>query len=165
METLFEIIEKYGNGKGEAVMWRSIKHISDAVEKNMDESAKKALNREIYSEMVGGHYNETLAMEDVKCMYYIDEDGKMVRAPYWTAEQVKDIYDTVRKDIPDYNEWDFFVTMNMVASDNMMLLERWFPTLQRDMLDKKMVEMSINWLTDDDLGNSTKIWDYINSMK
>lgn len=164
-ETLFDIIDKYGHGKGETVMWQSVKIISDAVEKNMDVDAKKKLARSIYSVMAGGHYNEAMAMDDVHNMYFIDDNGLRHDAPYWTVEQVRSIYDKVGAKIPGYNEWDFFVALNMIASDNAVMYRSWFPSLTGDALDMKFVEATINWLHDPDQESQTKIWDYLNKVK
>ena len=95
METLYDIMKNYGANGGEKTMWKTVQIISDSVEKDMDERARKALARKIYYEVAGGHYNEQLAMEDVKCMYYIDSDGRKVNAPYWTTDQVSVIYDNM----------------------------------------------------------------------
>ena len=58
-----------------------------------------------------------------------------------------------------YNRWDFDVTMNMIKSDYYPLLRKWFPEDKN--LDDKIVELTINWLNDDDnpFGDA-KIWCY-----
>ena len=164
MESLYEMIKKNGTGKGEPVMWRSVKVISDAVEEHMDEDAKHELMRDVYAEMAGGHYNEQMAMEDVSKMYYTDEDGKKMYAPYWTKEQVAGVYDSVKSEIPEYNMWDFFVTLQMVKSDNCPMLKKWFPNATPEEMTQKFVAMAVNWLKDEDNPFGTeKIWKYLNS--
>ena len=164
MESLYEMIKKNGTGKGEAIMWKSVKVISDSVDEHMDDDAKRELIRDIYAEMSGGHYNEQMAMEDVSHMYYMNEAREKEEAPYWTKEQVASVYNNIRNEIPDYNMWDFYVTLNMVKSDNCPMLKRWFPEADMDEMTQKLVEMSVNWLKDDDNPFGTeKVWKYLNS--
>ena len=161
--TLYDFVKTYGKGKGEPMMWKSVAIISDAVEKNMPEDAKKELLRDIYREMSDGHYNEQFAHEDVSKMYYVGDNGDKHFAPYWTDAKIKDIYDSVQDEVEPYNMWDFYTTLNMIWSDNYMLLTRWFPDENDTELSEKAVEMAINWLNDEDnpFGRN-KIWGYFN---
>ena len=117
--------------------------------------------RDVYGVMSTGHYNEQFAREDVSKMYYMDRSGKRHDAPYWTESAVRAIYDKHINEIPDYNFWDFYVTMNMVASDSWCMLAKWFPNGTQDDMNERITEMSINWLSDDDWPNETKVWDYV----
>ena len=161
--TLYDFVKTYGKGKGEPMMWKSVAIISDSVEKNMPEDAKKELLRDIYREMSDGHYNEQFAHEDVSKMYYVGDNGDKHFAPYWTDAKIKDIYDSVQDEVEPYNMWDFYTTLNMIWSDNYMLLTRWFPDENDTELSEKAVEMAINWLNDEDnpFGRN-KIWGYFN---
>lgn len=48
-----------------------------------------------------------------------NERGNEHKAPYWTEDQARTVYDGVRSSIPsDYTFCDFFVALNMVKSDN-----------------------------------------------
>ena len=161
--TLYDFVKTYGKGKGEPMMWKSVAIISDAVEKNMPEDAKKELLRDIYREMSDGHYNEQFAHEDVSKMYYLDEDGNKHFAPYWTDAKVSEIYDSIQDEVEPYNMWDFYTTVNMIWSDNYTLLKRWFPNADDSGLSGKAVEMAINWLDDPDSPfGRNKIWGYLN---
>ena len=161
--TLYEMIKKYGEGKGESTMWSSVCSISKAVDSSMPEEAKHSLMREVYASMSGHHYNQEFAMEDVAKMYYIGEDKKAHHAPYWTVEQVSNVFDGISGDIPDYNFWDFYVTLQMVKADNCPLIMRWFDGLSGEEMDEKFVEMAVNWLNDPDSPNAGhKIWSYLN---
>ena len=160
---LYDFTKKYSTGKGEGVMWKTVAIISDAVEKSMPESERHALMRKMYSAMSGCHYNEEFAKEDVAKMFYVDEDGNEHYAPYWTESQVKDVYDSIRDEIPDYNMWDFFTTVNMIKSDNCPLYREWFPDASQSDMDEKFVQSSIAWLNDADYKYpDTKIWHYLN---
>ncbi len=159
--TLYELTKKYGEGKGEDMMWKTVHIISDAVESGMDDAHKAALMRKVYGVMSDGHYNEESAREDVAKMFYLDADGERHDAPYWPEESVKAIYDGIRNKIPDYNFWDFYTTMSMIASDNWCMLKRWFPGADTSDMNERIAEMSLAWLNDDDWPTKTKIWDYL----
>lgn len=161
--TLYDITKKYGTGKGEGMMWKVVADVSEAVEESMPEEARKELVREIYEEMSGGHYDEDFAMEDIEKMYYTDKSGTKHRAPYWSVSTMEDVYNSIKSEIRPYNFWDFAVTLNMVASDNWMMLERWFPGMEDGDRNAKLVDMAVNWLKDEDAKHpDSKIWHYIN---
>ena len=163
MMTLYELTKKYGEGKGEDMMWKTVHIISDAVESNMDEHAKNHLIRSVFGAMSDKHYTEELAHGDVAGMYYIDANGDEHRAPYWPADDVRAIYDDNRDKIPGYNFWDFYVTMNMLASDSWCMLKKWFPGADESDMTEKITEMAVNWLSDEDWPTKTKIWDYLSA--
>ena len=161
--TLYEMTKKYGEGKGESAMWATVSAVSEAVDTSMDPEAKRKLMRDVYAAISGHHYNEEFAQEDVAKMFYKGNDGKEHHAPYWTVEQVKDVYPSVSKQIPDYNFWDFYVTLQMVKADNCPLLMRWFPNATPEERDRMLVEMAVNWLDDPDSpAAGHKIWAYLN---
>jgi len=164
--TLYELTRKYGEGKGEDMMWKTLAAVSEAIESSMDDNDKRRLMRHLYFLMSNGHYSEEYAICDVEKMSYFDEDGKKKYGPYWTKEQVKDVYDSIRVKIPsNYNFWDFFVTLNMIKSDNYPLLRRWFPDADESETNEHLVEMALNWLEDDDSPyGEEKIWKYLNPI-
>lgn len=153
----------YGEGKGESMMWKVVEAVSCAIEKSMPEEGKEELMRTLYAKMSGGHYNKEYALEDVEKMYYV-ENGKKHFAPYWSEEQVKPVYESVRSAIPSaYNFWDFYVTLQMMKSDNCPLLKEWFPAATEEELTKKVVALAVNWLADEDNPfGKEKIWSYLN---
>lgn len=161
--TLFEITKKYGEGKGDGFMWKTVASVSDSVEKFMPPAEKDKLKKKIYSMLSGGHYDKDFANETVEKMYYIDKAGNEHQAPYWPSNAVMEIYEDVKNKIPNYNCWDFYVALNMVASDNWCMLNRWFPEMSDQERDEKLVEMTVNWLDDPDspFGNE-KVWGYFN---
>ena len=163
--TLYDLTKKYGEGKGEEMMWKTVRVISDSVEDEMDEHARHDLIRKVYGAMSDHHYNEDLARQDVAGMFYIDGDGREHPAPYWPEDAVKGIYEDVRANIVGYNFWDFYVTMNMIASDNWCMLKRWFPRHEAAEMNERIAEMAVVWLKDDDWPGKTKIWDYLSSRE
>ncbi len=160
---LYDFTKKYSAGKGEGVMWKTVSIISDYIEKKMPVEDRETLLRKMYVAMSSSHYNEEFAKEDVGKMYYTDEDGNDHYAPYWTESQVAEVYESVRDEIPAYNMWDFYVTLNMVKSDNCPLLRRWFPDASPSDMDTRFVELAVNWLNDADSPHPEgKIWHYLN---
>lgn len=161
---LYDFTKKYGEGKGADMMWRTVEAISEFVEDNMSEEERKKLLRKLYCIMSDGHYNEEYALEDVSKMYYKDKEGKKQYAPYWTASDVKSVYDSVKSKIPEYNFWDFYVTLNMSKSDVCPLIKSWFPESNEEERTKMLVEYALAWLNDEDnpYGNK-KPWMYLNS--
>ena len=161
---IYDIIKTYGKGKGEDTMWRSVKAISDSLSEMLSPEDYSQLERTVYCTMAGGHYNEKYAHEDVRGMYYTDRNGRQVHAPYWTDEQVEQVYSKVEKSIPSaYNMWDFYVTLNMTKADNCNLFMRWWQSASDAERDERFIEMAVNWLCDEDnpFGDE-KIWSYLN---
>lgn len=162
---LYDLIKKYGSGKGESTMWKSVKFLSDAIEPMKDAHPEKywQIVKGTYASMNGKHFNEEFAEWQVEQMHFTDKNGNLHKAPYWSADKVKTIYEAHKSRIPDYNCWDFYVTMNMVKADNYCMLKMWFPNTNEDELDSKLAEMAINYLTDPDAPHlKTKIWSYFN---
>lgn len=162
--TIYDIVSKYGKGKGESQMWESVKYISDFIEpmKNSHKEEYWKFIKGLYASIAGKHYNEEFAEWQVEQMYFIDRTGNMHKAPYWTKETIKEIYERVKSKIPAvYNCWDFYVTLNMIKSDNYCMLKEWFP--EEESLDEKLIEMAVNYLNDKDAPYpDTKIWCYFN---
>ena len=67
---IYDVIKEYGKGKGEDVMWKSVRALSDSLKDKLDPEDYKLVERDIYRSMAGGHYNEEYAHCDVKEMYY-----------------------------------------------------------------------------------------------
>lgn len=160
--TLYDIIKSNSNGKGEGLMWSSVELISKFVDEHMDESDKDKLMCKVFGLMSGGHYNEEFAEKQISKMYYQDKGGRKHKAPYWSEEEVEDIYEEIKSRIPSYNLYDFIVTMNMKGSDEWYLIHSWFPDITPDQFTKKVAESALNWLMDEDWPTKSKIWDYFN---
>lgn len=164
--TLYELTKKYGNGKGEEMMWTTLAAVSDAIENSMPTDEKWKLMRELYGKMSGYHYDEGYAREDVSKMYYIDRTKEQHDAPYWTDDQVFALYEGLKSRIPAYNKWDFYVALNMSAADNWCMLKEWFPTASVETMNEKLADMAVNFLDDPDSPyGDGKIWKYLHPEK
>ena len=159
--------KRLGKGKGEEMMWSAVRVVSDAVESSMSDKDKDALMARLYGMLSGGHFDEEYAVEAVSKMCYKDKDGIKRSAPYWTIPEVEEIYDDVKDRIPkEYNMWDFYVTFQMVASDNWNLIHRWWPEIKQDEFAKRITDLAVNFLDDSDNPYGTrKIWCYLHPAK
>lgn len=161
MVKLYDIIKANSAGKGESIMWQSVEIISEFLADKLSENDMNELSLRIYGEMSGGHYNEDFAIMDVKKMYYLDKNNKRHSAPYWTESEIRNVYEKVRSRIsPQYNFYDFYVTFNMIASDNWCLIQNWWPNITNEEILNKVCDLTINWLSDEDWPTTSKIWDY-----
>ena len=166
METIYEMTKTYGSGKGEKMMWDMVKTISDSLEADMPHEGLEHLKMKVYEMLAGCHFNEHFANEAVSGMYYTDRSGKRHSAPYWTEAAAREIYEGIKPEIPGYNCWDFYVAMNMVSADNADVLSRWFPNDTEEQQEKRVVELAISWLHDEDNPYGTgKLWHYLMGNK
>lgn len=147
------IIKKYANNES------TIDLLCEEIKHHVPEEEYESLAKKIYEESQGPHFDEEFAMWQIKKMYY-EKDGVKHYAPYW--DDINSIYTTAKKKLTyPYNKWDFMVALNMIKSDNCILLHEWFPEATEKELQEKLVEMTINWLNDEDnpYGDS-KVWGY-----
>ena len=161
---LYGILKEGLKGEGSNKMWCVTKILSDSIEENMPEKQKDALLTKIYYSTNGGHFDKTFADRAISKFYYTSPDGVKHQAPYWTEDEVRSVYDTIRNKIPAYNFYDFEVTLNMVKSDNCNKLRKWFPQItDKEMMDK-IVDEAVNYLDDpDNPYKDEKVWKYLNS--
>lgn len=141
---LYEIIYKYGKGKGESVMWASTKEISDFLAP-MKETHKEEywnLLRKVFGIMSNGHYNEDFAKHDVSEMRPLGE--------YWSLKQIEDA--TKGMAFPSgVTPCDKYVAFNAFANDLKGTLE------DQDILKAAHAF----WFADKDWEGSSKIWEYM----
>lgn len=162
MVKLYDIIKANSTGKGESTMWQSVDIISEFLTDKLSENDMEELSAKIYGVMSGGHYNEEFAAMDVKKMYYLDKSNRRHAAPYWTEPQIHTMYERVRGRISSqYNFYDFYVTFNMIASDNWCLIQNWWPSITNEEILNKVCDLTVNWLSDEDWPTTSKIWDYL----
>lgn len=173
MNSLKELIRKYSGGKDPKAMDGITDIIGDFLKNNVSEEAYCSLYKDIYSELVGGHYNKEFADKQIEGMYYVDEAGQKHYAPYWTEGEARGIYEKSKTKIPaEYNFYDFEVTLNMIKSDYCPLLRKWHKeanTAESDetACDKwcmeKIMDLTVNWLDDpDNPFGKEKAWGYFN---
>ena len=152
--TIYDLVEKYGKGQGEAKMWASVAVISEALEpmKETDKEAYWCIMRKMFGVMSDGHYNEEFAMWDVAQIEYTNRSGEKKRGAYWSADQVEDATKNFR--FPSgVNRWDKYVGFNLMFSD-----------LCKKLDDAQVLDAAyLFYFADEDWpnGSSTKVWDYV----
>ena len=144
-------------------MWCTTKILSDAIEQYVPSKQKEVIKSKVYYSTFGGHFNRDFADAAISKFYYVDLNGVKHQAPYWTEDDVMEIYEGIKRKIPAYNFYDFEVTLNMVKSDNCNKLRSWFPDAADDELLEKLTEEAVNYLDDEDNPYGTeKVWKYLN---
>ena len=161
---IYSILKEGLRGEGSDKMWCITRILSDSIEEYVPEKQKEVLRTKVYYSTNGGHFNRDFADAAIQKFYYVDGNGNKHQAPYWTESEVRNVYNAIRNSIPNYNYYDFEVTLNMVKSDNCNKLKKWFPQATEGELTEKLVEEAINYLDDADNPYGTeKIWKYLNS--
>ncbi len=145
---LKDIIKKYGG---------NMDILSDTMTQYVPDEELQKLCKMIYESTQGKHFNEEFAKEQVSKMYY-EENGHKHYGPFYDDVSVP-YSQNKRKLIYPYTKWDFEVTLNMIKSDMINLLKEWFPDATEEELDSKIIDLAVNWLNDEDYGES-KIWCY-----
>lgn len=161
----YDLIKEYGTGKGEKAMWQATQMVSDYIEpmKETDPDGYWSLIKKTYAIMCGHHYNEAFAMWQINKMHYKDKKGEVHHAPHWAVGQYKTAFESVKAKLrnPNYNVWDFAVTLEMLHSDNICMYKEWWPEATNEVLDGKVVDSAVNYLNDDDDPDG-KIWQRFN---
>lgn len=140
-----------------------IKLFAQVIDNHVEDHIEK-LEKKVAGIINDYHFDKETAEKCISKMYY-DENGK-VFAPYWPLETVKQIYDSNKAKVEIlnvYNLYDFYVTLNMIKSDNYKLYKKRFSGYSDSQLDNLFIEDTINWLDDkDNPFGENKIWKYIN---
>ena len=141
---LYDIIAKYGKGKGEDVMHKSTKAISDFLEPMKDTNKHDywCLMREVYGIMSNGHYNEEFSDHDVAEMQSLGE--------YWSRKQIEDATKGMSF-ASGVTPCDKYVAFNAFAND-----------LKGVLTDEDILKAAYAfWFADKDWGGNDKIWRYM----
>ena len=161
--SLYQLIQTYGKGKGESVMWDSVQLISDKLDEILSEEDYQKLLKKVYCKMSGVHFNDMFAKQQVSNMYFTDKYDVKHQGPFISESEVTQMYEKIRSKISNYNIYDFYVTVQMIYSDKYNMLIEWFGDIPKDDLTNKVMSMAVNWLNDDDNPfGSEKIWGYFN---
>lgn len=105
---------------------------------------------------------EQLGRACIANIYYFDDDVHKKYAPYFGFDELKEDYERLSWNIPDYNFWDFAVTMNKMYADHIDVVGKW--SKNKDTTRKRISELAISFLCDESTNHPTdKIWWYMNS--
>lgn len=161
---IYSILKEGLKGEGSDKMWCITKILSDSINEYVPEKQRDVLLNKVYYSTNGGHFNKAFADSVIPRFYYVSSDGVKHQAPYWTEDEVRTVYNTVKGRISPYNFYDFEVALNMVKSDNCNKLRRWFPAASDKEIMDKLVDETVNYLDDEDNPYGTeKVWKYLNS--
>ena len=150
---LVELITKYQTDATPEQMVKVTKIIGKFVAMHATEDDLLKLYKEIYGVVGNGHFNDFFAEAQIKDMVFEDAKDVEHRAPYFTMAKTQEIYETVKDEIRPYNQWD-----------NYNLMKKWFADDSEEQLMDKMVDLSVNWLRDDDNPyGHCKAWGYFHN--
>lgn len=127
-----------------------------------DDIQREAAMRTLDYYMTGNsHFTELSARGCIAQMYYYKNDTEKVFAPFIGYKEARGLYDKVKDAIPDYNFWDYAVTVNLAYSNHADLVKKW--TKDKGKLAERMSELSVSFLCDEDTAHPTdKIFWYMN---
>lgn len=160
----YELIHKYGKGKGEDTMWKSVRILSEMMDELKESHPEKywKMLKDTYASMCGPHFNEDFGMWQIEQMYFKDKNGNIHHAPNWTKEQYRQAYEAHKIRLGDYTCWDFAVTIEMLYTDNACLLRSWFPSASEEEIKNKAIDLAIAYLDDIDDDEGGKVWHRFN---
>ena len=146
-------------------MWQSVELISSMLDAKLTPSEMECLEKKMYAMMQGEHYDEYFAKKQTEHIYYTDENGKKHQAPYWTDDEVKQVYAAYKNRLKgDVTFWDFYVALNNTKADNCVLFRSWWPDATMEVLTQKIAEATVNWLNDEDAPQGeARTWRYFNA--
>lgn len=127
----------------------------------LDKVQEEAAMRTLDYYMTGNsHFTELSARGCIAQMFYFKDDYNKAYDPFFEYEEIKEEYKNVMNDIPDYNVWDFAVTMNLIYSNHHDSVEKW----QKVKLVKRISCLAVEFLNDEDTAHpDDKIWWYMNT--
>ena len=160
----YELIHKYGKGKGEEAMWKSVRILSEMMDELKESHPEKywKMLKDTYASMCGPHFNEEFGEWQIEQMFFKDKNGNIHHAPNWTREQYKTVYELNKGKLKDYTCRDFAVAVEMQYTDYYCRLRTWFPNASDDDIKMKAVELAIDYLDDIDDDEGGKVWHRFN---
>lgn len=162
--SLKDIIKQYGSNKDEKTMWQIVDCLCCYLDDKLSEDQKNEIAKIVYSHLNDGHFNKEFAEQQTAKMYRLD-NGRKVYGPFISSLDTDKYYSEISDKIRPYNNWDWYVTVNMIYSDNYNLLNSWFENLSDEDLQNKVYQLAQNWLDDEDNPyGSSKIWKYFNDI-
>lgn len=158
--TLMKLIVENLADNGGKEMLELTKVLSEFVEKNVSDKDKDALLRDVYGVVSGGHFNRMYADEAIGKMYYEDANGMKHPAPYFSEDEVEEIFEEHKDDVSDYTIFDLAVTLNMLRSDNARFLNKY--AKDEAQAKQMVVDMAVEYLQDPDAPHPhSKVWCYL----
>lgn len=156
-----EFVEKYQQDMTPEQMLSIAKAIGKYLSCKLSDAEVHHLCAMVYGVLSEEHFDKYFADDAISKMWYEDADGTRHMAPFFTDEEIKEVFNKHKDDISDYTIHDLAVTMNLLRSDHHVLLERYSEDAEE--LKEMVVLMAIEYLQDPDcLYPTSKIWHNIN---
>ena len=114
-----------------------------------------------YYKQRNNHFDEMSARASIAQMYYFTDETTKVFAPFVDYSKAKELYSEIRAEIPDYNFWDFAVTLNLVYSSHIETINSW--TRNKNQVEKRLTQLAVCFLNDNSNRIDGKIWWYVNA--
>jgi hypothetical protein len=159
MGMYYDIVAANSRTGDDKKMWASVKQV-DALLERMKEhhpDVYEGFINETINLFYDKHFDEMLGEMIVDKMYHCEREGSdkhKVQGEHYSIDYARKVRADYR-DMP-YNEWDWYVLLNMIYHDNICMLMEWWPGEEN--YNTKVIAMSINYITDDD-ATETKLWD------
>lgn len=136
---------------------RMLENNECGLDKIQEEAAMRTLD---YYMTGNSHFTELSARGCIAQMYYFEGDYEKAYAPFFGYEEIKEEYECIKDEIPDYNVWDFSVTVNLVYSNHHDTIGK----CKKGSAIKRVSEMAVEFLSDEDTAHPyDKIWWYMNT--
>lgn len=158
MGMYYNIVKAHEHNSNPKTMWESVKMVDELLE------AMKEHHKEKYDQFIkkmidlyyDDHFDQALAEMEVKKMFH-KENVNGIPTPIYGEHYNIEFARKVKSEFRDINlnEWDWYVLLNMVYHDNIVLLKEWFPAEQN--YNNKVVDCAVNYITDDD-ADEGKLW-------
>jgi len=139
--------------------------VANYIDEQKCEAMEQCLIRRIHENVHGKHFDEDCASRTVAKMFYVKKGSTAKTYGAFVPLDISNkIYSRFKDEIPkEYNNYDFYVTINMSYADNYNLFSNWFKDATDEAMLNVVAEYAINWLNDADspYEENTKIWSYL----
>lgn len=131
---------------------------------NENESLYWMFMRELHELYCGEHFDEKFAMWEVSQMHHKGTDGTIYKGAKWGIEQTTPIFTKIKSQLTKpYNEWDWFVVLQMIWHDSCVLFHKWMPENNEEQFTQMYIDAAITWMNDEDY-NGMKPWKYFEEL-
>lgn len=158
MGMYYNIVKAKSRNSDDKVMWMSVQMVDELLEK------MKQAHPEVYQKFINDtinlyydkHFDEMLAEMVVDKMYHCEKEGMdkhKIHGEHYSIDYARKVRSEYGK-MP-YNEWDWYVLLNMTYHDNVCILDEWYSTEKEH--DSRILALALNYITDDD-ATEDKLW-------
>lgn len=152
-----EIRERILKDQSEEDLRKMLGAVMDVMDAHWTEDKQFDFMKRVHYRMYGGHYDEFLAMQQVRHMYWEDDNSNIHYVTPLPLEQVRTIYQRVysRLKYKTYNMYDFYVELHRIKSDR-------YPKAT-DITDEMIQDTIVSLNDPDNPFGLERVWGYFNS--